>query len=220
MQKTITYRHGATTLEKKRFSIQRGEALDLTVVVLTSTGAAANLTGYHVVLELDVDPTTGHPDTTSLAGDNTGSCLFHVHGPTTTQWPDLMQFQVWLSLDSNPDDPVPLVEKSSIVVKTVVAVPVPIRIYYGAAAAGLTETSAIEAALSHVDTESGSFNFTVAPSNQKLYYAAPVSWGIASAAYNGTSFVELTPRTESLHDQHGDVIPYYLHESAALYTGV
>jgi hypothetical protein len=220
MQKTITYRQGTTMLEAKRFPLQRGEALDLIVIVLTSAGVPANLTGYHVVLELDVDPTTGNPDTTSLAGDNTGSNTFHVHGITTAQWPDAMQFQLWLQDDTNPDDPVAMIEKSSIVVKEVVAVPVPIRVYYGAAAAGLTGTAAIEAALSRVDTESGSFDFTVAPTNHKLYYAAPVARGIASAAYNGTTFAELTPRVESLHDQHGDVIPYYLHESTALYTGV
>jgi hypothetical protein len=201
-------------------SCPRGEGLTITITALTAAGAAASLVGQHVILALDVVPTTGNPSLTSLAGDATGISVFHIHGTTTAQWPESMKYEAWTQDDTNPDDPFRFLPASNIKILPVVDTPVPLRVYFGAAAAGLTGTSAIEAALQFVDTESGGFNFTVAPANQKLYYGAPVSWGIASASYNGTTFAELTPRVESLHDQHGDVIPYYLHESVALYTGV
>jgi len=217
MNKTITYQLGAIA---QRFvvGVPRGEPLTLQVAVVTSTGEAADLTGYHVVLSLDIDPSSGNPESVSATGDAAGISVFHTHGTTTAQWPDLMQFEVWLSDDANTDDPIRIVAKSVIRVQPEVSNPVPLRVYYGAAAAGLTGATAIEAALSHVDTVTGGFDFDVSPSGEKLYYAAPVVYGLASATYEGASFDELTPRVEQLHDQNGNVIPYYLHESSDLFT--
>lgn len=94
------------------------------------------------------------------------------------------------------------------------------RVYYGVAAAGLTGTSAIEAALSHADVAATSdFSRELSPAGQSVYVAYPATLGSPQWTNDGFAVGELAPRTVSLHDVSAGLASYTLRETRFLQTG-
>lgn len=94
--------------------------------------------------------------------------------------------------------------------------------YYGVGGAGLNTEAAIKGLATESLGTSRSITFTVAPSNEKVYYAAPQGYGTPTFTDVGTGFAvsmsPVVPSPTGWTNSNGIVNTYDLYESVQLLT--
>jgi hypothetical protein len=187
----------------------RGEAWNLSLAVKTSAGAAANLTGYQLLLYCqDVDGAAQAP--VAVNGDSTGLATWHKHGSETILWGDRRQYEVELIQLANPDDPAQIVAPSYITVTSSLMVAVPWTYYYGVGVAGRTDAVGLTSATRFGGLD---FTFTVSPDDQKVYLVYPKSLGTATVTVDGLPVDIMPLRTITV-----STVPCWLTETTNLLT--
>lgn len=92
-------------------------------------------------------------------------------------------------------------------------------VYYGVGVAGINSEAAVEALAGTTLATGRSRTITVSPSNEKVYYAYPKSYGAATFTLNGFPAAFNAPTEISLTNVNGVTSTYYLYESTNLLTG-
>jgi len=92
-------------------------------------------------------------------------------------------------------------------------------VYYGVGIAGLATEAAIEGLASNALATSRARTITVSPSNEKVYYAFPKSYGTATFTLNGFPAAFNTAFELALTNSNGLTSTYYVYESTNLLTG-
>lgn len=124
---------------------------------------------------------------------------------------------------ANPTLTVELTANKGAVVKTSsFVVTWGLDVYYGVGAAGITAEAAIKALSTQVLATARQRTFTVAPSNEKVYYAIPQSYGAATFVDTGTGFAVpfnlVVPVPALWTNVNGVQNTYDLYESVQLLT--
>lgn len=92
-------------------------------------------------------------------------------------------------------------------------------VYYGVGAAGLSTEVDIEG-LAGTNLQTGrARTITVSPSSEKVYYAYPKSYGLATFTLNGFPAAFNSPAELSLTNSNSVTSTYYVYESTNLLTG-
>ena len=92
-------------------------------------------------------------------------------------------------------------------------------VYFGVGIAGLATEAAIEGLASNALATSRARTITVSPSNEKVYYAFPKSYGAATFTLNGFPAAFNTAFELALTNSNGLTSTYYVYESTNLLTG-
>lgn len=92
-------------------------------------------------------------------------------------------------------------------------------VWWGVGTAGLSTEAEIKALASTTLQTSRNRTFTVSPSDQKVYYAYPKNYGVATFTLNGFPAAFNAPSEVSLTNVNGVTRTYYLYESVNLLTG-